>query len=408
MKSIFFKILILACSITLTHQFIFSNQQPVVLVIGTRPEAIKMIPVHKALQEIGIPAVICSTGQHTDLLDDIFTIFNVMPDRALNIMKPGQDLFHITTTVLTKMKDYLTEVNPSLVLVQGDTTSAMAAALAAFYLKIPVGHVEAGLRTGNIYAPYPEEMNRQFISLIASYHFTPTASATDNLINEHHPSKSIFCVGNTVVDALLLIREQIEQEQVTVCPSLKQIITQCKADNKKIMLLTAHRRESFDGGLKHIFSAIKKSLELHPNLFIIYPMHPNPIIKETFAESNLGSMANILVSKPLSYCDLAYLLNAADFIATDSGGIQEEGVSLGKPVLILRNETDRPEGVTAGIAQLVGTDEECIIENINTILAGNFVIRRNSNTIYGDGTAALQIAQIIKNTMGYAIPERQS
>lgn len=385
----------------ITHFFLISahsSQGPVVLIIGTRPEAIKMIPVYKALQAEGIPALICSTGQHTDLLDDIFTIFKVKPDCSLNIMKPGQDLFHITATVLTKMKEYLLETKPSLVLVQGDTTTAMSAALAAFYLKIPVGHIEAGLRTHNLYAPYPEEMNRQFISLIAAYHFAPTSLSVDNLATEHRNPETIFCVGNTVVDALHMVKESIQNNELPVSESLKDIIAQCKVCNKKIMLLTAHRRESFQEGLQHIFSAIKKSLELHPELFVIYPMHPNPIIKEKFEESGLEKMPNILVTKPLIYNDLVYILDAVDFVATDSGGIQEEAISLGKPVLVLRNETDRPEGLMHGIAQLVGTNEECIVKNISITLHGT---RNYGNCmVYGNGDTSNQIAHIIKELRG--------
>jgi UDP-N-acetylglucosamine 2-epimerase (non-hydrolysing) len=382
-----------------------ARQGPVVLVIGTRPEAIKMIPVYKALQSEGIAAVICSTGQHTDLLEDIFTLFGISPNCSLNIMKPGQDLFYVTTSVLTKIKEYPIEVQPSLVLVQGDTTSAMAAALAAFYLKIPVGHIEAGLRTHNIYAPFPEEMNRQFISLIATYHFAPTQLSQENLLHENHDPESVFCVGNTVVDALGLVCEGVKNGTVTVNQHLQTIVTSCKNSGKKIMLLTAHRRESFDGGLKNIFEAVKTALEIHPNLFVIYPMHPNPMIKEAFDSSDLAQMPNIVVTKPLIYHDLVYLLDATDLVATDSGGIQEEAVSLGKPTLVLRNETDRPEGVMQGIAKIVGTETPSIINHItNALMETRSHLNR---AIYGDGTASVQIAHLIKKKLSQSDTKKE-
>lgn len=367
---------------------------PVLVVIGTRPEGIKMIPVYNALQSAGIKTVLCSTGQHTDLLEDTFKIFNVAPDINLNIMKPGQDLFYITTTVLDKMKMILKEIAPSLVLVQGDTTSAMAAALAAFYLKIPVGHVEAGLRTGNKYGPFPEEINRKLIGAIATYHFSPTLDAVENLLSENINSEDIFCTGNTVVDALHIIQDKISMDEIPVSAAIAQVIQNVKQNQQKLMLLTAHRRESFNGGLAHIFSAIMKMLEEQPNLFIIYPMHPNPAIKKAFDESGLKKMQNLMVISPLAYSDLVYVLQHCDLIATDSGGIQEEAVSLGIPVVVLRNETDRMEGVHAGIAHLVGTDEEKIINIVTQLLAKKE--KRQQNQLYGNGTASKQIAEIIK------------
>ncbi len=370
---------------------------PVLLVVGTRPEGIKMIPVYIALKEEQIPVLLCSTGQHTDLLEDIFAAFSVEPDFRFNIMKPGQDLFYITTTVLDKMKMILQEIKPSLVIVQGDTTSAMAAALAAFYLKIPVGHVEAGLRTGNINAPYPEEMNRTFISLIASYHFAPTALSVNNLLKEHIDPTTIFCVGNTVVDALAMMSETIRAKENLISKELEETISWCKKNNKKIVLLTAHRRESFDIGLVSIFRAIQYLLQEHSDLAIIYPMHPNPIIKRKFLETDLNHCANIFVTAPLNYTDMIYLLNNVDFVATDSGGIQEEAVSLGKPVLVLRNETDRPEGVLYGAAQLVGTDTQTIIDSCNRLLTDT--PSKGYSTIYGDGTASKKIAKIVTSLL---------
>jgi|ERR1700733_1250092 len=371
--------------------------KPVLLIVGTRPEGIKMLPIYHALKKYNIPTIVCSTGQHGAMLDEVFNLFDAVPDKALNIMIPGQDLFHITTAVLSHMKDFLQEINPSLVLVQGDTTTAVAAALASFYLKIPVGHIEAGLRSGNIMAPYPEEMNRRIISIIATYHFAPTQLSVENLKKENI-TQQIFCVGNTVVDALHAIREKIVAQRIMPSHSLQNLIHSCKEKKQKIMLLTAHRRESFSEGLKNIFTAIKITLEKNPDLFIIYPMHPNPAIKRIYEEAQLRSLSNISVTSPLAYSDLVYLLDNVDFVATDSGGIQEEAVSLGKPVLILRNETDRPEGIGCGIAQLTGTNTQAVVQGISHIIQTP-VMQFEKNNVYGDGTASEQIAHIIKNIL---------
>lgn len=373
-----------------------STPGPVLIVIGTRPEGIKMIPVYYALKDQGIPTILCSTDQHNELLkDDVFKSFNIKPDISFNIMKPNQDLFYITNTVLDKMKELIQKIQPSFVLVQGDTTTAMAAALAAFYLKVPVGHVEAGLRTGNKYGPFPEEVNRTIIDIIASYHFVPTDLSVQNLLQENIHPEHIFCTGNTVVDALYIVKEKITRKELAISKELEYIVNNAQSHNQKLMLLTAHRRESFNGGLANIFSAIKKLLELHPELFVIYPVHPNPAIKQTLQESGLDQLPNIFITKPVEYTDLVYLLDSVDLVATDSGGIQEEAVSLGKQVFVLRNETDRPEGVLHGIAQLVGTQQDNIISKITDALTQEKRFYKNS--IYGDGTASKQIVQIIIN-----------
>lgn len=395
MKQNLYLLPIILC-ISFFLNFEICAQQPVLLIIGTRPEGIKMIPVYLALKELHIPTILCSTGQHTDLLDDILRLFNVKPDIKLNIMKPGQDLFHITTTVLTKMKNLLTEVDPSLVLVQGDTTSAMAAALAAFYLKIPVGHVEAGLRTGNKYGPFPEEINRRLIGSLANYHFAPTQDAVDNLVRENVDCNTIFNTGNTVVDALSMIQEKIHSRSMPIDDSVRNLIETAQKDNKKIMLLTAHRRESFNGGLHHIFNAIKQALMQHPDLYIIYPMHPNPCVKQAVQETHLADAQRISIIAPLSYNDLVYVLEHSNLIATDSGGIQEEGTSLGKPVIVLRNETDRMEGVKEGCLFLVGTDEIKIQNMIDQLLNSTGL---NNNHLYGNGTAGKQIAHFIQQAL---------
>lgn len=362
------------------------------LVIGTRPEGIKMLPVYLALKDAHIPTVLCSTGQHLDLLDDILNLFHVEPDIRLTIMKPGQDLFYITTAVLSKMKELLLEIDPCIVLVQGDTTSAMAAALAAFYLKIPVGHVEAGLRTGNKYGPFPEEINRCLIGSLATFHFSPTNDAVDNLLQEHITTH-VYNTGNTVVDALHMIQNKIHDNQIAASPAIKELIQNAQQQHKKIMLLTAHRRESFNGGLQQIFYAIKQALHDHPKLLVIYPMHPNPSVKQAVDQTQLHECPNIFITKPLSYADLVFVLEHSDFIATDSGGIQEEANSLGKEVIVLRNETDRMEGVKAGCSYLAGTDQITIQEYIDQMISNP--IAHSGNNLYGNGTAGQQIAAII-------------
>lgn len=374
----------------------------VLLIIGTRPDSIKMAPVYHALKQLAIPVRICSTDQHADLHLDALKLFNIIPDYHLHIMKKDQDLFHITTSVLERIKELYMHIQPSIVLVQGDTTSALAAAIAAFYLKIPIGHIEAGLRTHNIFGPFPEEFNRKAISLIASYHFSPTGLATACLLKEHINADIIFNVGNTVVDALRYIQEKIAQGEIMPSNEILHAVESAHAKKAKIMVLTAHRRESFAHGLQSIFTAIKKSLILHPNLYVIYPTHPNPTIRKILEETELQKAPNILITKPLSYIDMVYLLSKADAIATDSGGLQEEAISLNKPVLVLRNETERYEGVQAGIAQLVGDNQEKIIREI-TVLMQSRASNNAINTIYGNGTSGKQIAHIIQEKFYPAI-----
>lgn len=373
---------------------------PIVVIIGTRPEAIKMVPVYEALKADNLPVCLCTTGQHTHLVDEILALYGLKPDCELKIMKPGQDLFYITKEVMEGTKKLFEEIKPSLVLVQGDTTSAMSAALAAFYLKIPIGHVEAGLRTWNMQAPFPEEMNRRVISLISSYHFAPTTHSVSNLLKEGIDNSTIFCTGNTVVDALYSIKEKIEKKEIFPDAHLTEIINSHKARGDKIVLLTAHRRESFGDGLKHIFTAIREALLKYPNLFIIYPKHPNPEIQRTIEEVELNTLSNIMITSPLSYENLIYVLDAVDGVATDSGGIQEEAVSLGKPLLILRNETDRPEGLEEDFTELVGTDEEKILRGIKNIMETKVCYPKNSKrSIYSEGDANKKISAIIKNLL---------
>lgn len=372
----------------------------VLLIIGTRPDCIKMAPVYFALKKEKIPTLLCSTDQHTDLLNDVADIFGLVPDYSLHIMKPAQDLFYITTRVLEELKALFAEIEPSLVVVQGDTTSAMAAALAAFYCKIPVAHVEAGLRTTTIFAPFPEELNRRVISLIASFHFAPTKLAENKLLEEHINADKIFNVGNTVVDSLQMIKQKIVVGELIPSKELVEQVTKAKDNNFTVMVLTAHRRESFAHGLKSIFSAVKKALELYPNLYIIYPTHPNPAIQNVLKEVQLHEMRNIFITKPLPYIDMVYLMSESNAILTDSGGLQEEGISLNKPVLVLRKETERMEGVLAGASILVGDDEATIVKEIGAFMQGCHTKRSVQHTaIYGDGTAGEQIASIIKNKL---------
>ncbi len=369
---------------------------PIMLIIGTRPEAVKVIPVYYALKSANIPVLICSTGQHAELLDEMFTLFNVTPDFNLKIMKPGQDLFYVTEQVLAKTREVFEKIKPSLVVVQGDTTTAMSASLAAFYLRIPVAHIEAGLRTHNIYAPFPEEMNRLIISRIASLNFAPTKLAVSKLRQEGIQDETIFLTGNPVVDALYFIKNKIKNNEISPSEKILNLVKELKDKNRKIILLTAHRRENFGEGLTRIFTAIKTAINENPDLYFIYPMHPNPKIKKTFDEIFTVNQKQIIELQPLPYQDLIYLLDTVDGVATDSGGIQEEAISLNKTTLILRNETDRPEGLKTKLAVLVGDDQDKIIKGIHHIVDRPKNNDNSSISPYGDGSASLQIKDIIQ------------
>lgn len=371
---------------------------PILIIAGTRPEIIKLSPVYWALKKIHVPTLLCATGQHTDLFTDALNIFGIIPDFNLAVMKKDQDLFFLTSTLLIKIRSILQQTKPELVVVQGDTTSAFIGALAAFYLKIPVAHIEAGLRTHNMQLPFPEEANRRFISIISQFNFTPTKQATQNLVHEGIAQETIYQTGNTIVDALFTIQEKITRKEIILSADIQKIVRMIKKKYCKFLVLTAHRRESFGTGLHNIFGGIKKALEQNKNLFCVYPVHPNPAIQQALKSVEFENLPNIRVIKPLAYTDMIYLLTNADFIATDSGGIQEEGVTLNKHVLVLRNETERPEGVEAGMAKLVGTNQDAIVQEI-TKLANTNLNTPTAKNIYGDGTAAAQIAQIIKNFM---------
>jgi UDP-N-acetylglucosamine 2-epimerase (non-hydrolysing) len=372
--------------------------KPVLIAIGTRPEGIKMAPVYFALKAAGIPTVLCSTFQHTSLLQEVFDVFGIEPDINLNLMRPNQDLFHITNSVLTGMKKIYSEIDPGLVLVHGDTTTTFSAALAAFYMKIPVGHVEAGLRTGDIYSPFPEEMNRKLVGTIATYNFAPTHQAIGNLLSEGVNRESIFYVGNTVKDSLRIMSGKIKSE-ITLDKELLFEVEKAKVEKKKIVLVTAHRRESFDGGIFNILSAIKKYAESFDDVQFFYPCHPNPNVVKVVEELDIKNCKNIFSCKPIAYPNLVYLLESCDVVVTDSGGIQEEASCLGKPIVVVREHTDRPEAIWAGLAKIVGTDKEKIEQALNQFLYGFDKRFVEDSQLYGDGYAANKIANIIQSKL---------
>ncbi len=369
------------------------------LVVGTRPEGIKMMPVYFALKRAGLPVVVCSTGQHDHLLQEVFDMFGVVPDITLSLMRPDQTISYLTTAVLTQMEAIYQKYQPSLVLVQGDTTTVMAAALAAYYQKIPVGHVEAGLRTGDLFRPYPEEANRCIVGVLAQYHFAPTAYATGVLLGEGKSRESVFCVGNTVVDALHDVIKKIDRKELSVSPKFADLVADADARGLKKILLTVHRRESFGAGLTSILSAVIAFAIKHPDTLIFYPRHPNPAITKALAELGVHEQKNITIFEPLVYHELVFLLKSVDCVMTDSGGIQEEAVSLGKPVLVLREKTERMEAVWEGCAQLVGTHQETICTMLEQHLFGTNSKEKKESSIYGDGHAGERIVEILKTVV---------
>lgn len=358
----------------------------VVLVFGTRPEAIKMCPIVKKLQQQDeTETIVCITGQHREMLKPILEVFQVDPDYDLDIMKDKQDLFDITASVLQEIKSVLKKEAPDIVLVHGDTTSAFVAALACFYMKIPVGHVEAGLRTYNKYSPYPEEFNRQTIDVISEIFFAPTDSARENLLLEGKKKESIFVTGNTVIDAL----------KTTVSKDFTSEILSW-AGNSRLILLTAHRRENIGNSMREMFEAIKEVVEMNEDVMVVYPVHMNPVVKKT-AESILGNTDRIKLIEPLGVVEFHNLMNHAYLIMTDSGGIQEEAPALGKPVLVMRDTTERPEGIAAGTLRLVGTKKENIKKNLLELLTDSDTYQRmaQAKNPYGDGYASEKIVQIL-------------
>lgn len=378
----------------------------VMLVFGTRPEAIKMCPLVKEFQKHSdeFETIVCVTGQHREMLDQVLNIFEVKPDFDLNIMKQGQDLYDITARVLTGMRDVFKECKPDVVLVHGDTTTSTAAALAAFYQQIPVGHVEAGLRTHNIYSPWPEEMNRQITGRIASYNFSPTPLSESNL-KEEKAQGEIYVTGNTVIDALHMVvnklknDESLAKEQEGILKKAGYDVNRL-ADGRKLVLITGHRRENFGEGFIHMVTAIKDLKNKYPDVDFVYPMHLNPNVRkpihEVFGE-DLSNLGNMFFIEPLQYLEFVYLMEKATIVLTDSGGIQEEAPGLGKPVLVMRDTTERPEALASGTVHLVGTDYQKIMDEVSTLLEDENAYEKMSKAVnpYGDGKACERIVKIL-------------
>ena len=358
----------------------------ILLVFGTRPEAIKMCPLVNELKtREGIKTIVCVSGQHRQMLDQVLEAFHVVPDYDLYIMKDRQTLFDITTNILDRIKAVLEEVKPDVVLVHGDTSTTFITALACFYMQIPVGHVEAGLRTNDIYSPYPEEFNRQAVSIISRYNFAPTEQARQNLLSEGKRPESIFVTGNTAIDALrTTVREDYSHPELVW------------ASDSRLILITAHRRENLGEPMNNMFRAIRRVMDEHTDVKAIYPIHMNPIVRKT-ADEFLGGDDRIHIIEPLDVLDFHNFLARCFLVLTDSGGIQEEAPSLGKPVLVMRNTTERPEGIAAGTLKLVGTDEEVIYRSFKQLLEDNEEYARMSNACnpYGDGFACKRIADIL-------------
>jgi UDP-N-acetylglucosamine 2-epimerase (non-hydrolysing) len=379
-------------------------KKKVLIVFGTRPEAIKMIPVIRKLQKENdfFEARLCITAQHREMLDQVLDIFKIIPDYDLDLMKSNQDLFDITSNVLLGLRIVLDAYNPDIVLVHGDTTTTSAAALSSFYRKIPVGHVEAGLRTGNIYSPWPEEMNRKITGAISSVHFSPTMNAKRNLISEGVENDKIFVTGNTVIDALFMALNLIDNDK-NLDRQIKSILENEikirleELKKSRIILVTGHRRENFGEGFISICEALKNIAGKYPDVKIVYPVHLNPNVQKPVYKM-LGDIPNIFLVRPLSYLPFIYLLKHSYLVLTDSGGIQEEAPGLAKPVLVMRNTTERPEAVEAGTVKLVGTDRDKIISEVSNLFDHNDLYKKmaQANNPYGDGKAAQRIVEILK------------
>ena len=377
----------------------------ILLVFGTRPEAIKMAPLVKEFQKYPetFKTIVCVTGQHREMLDQVLRIFDIQPDYDLNIMKQGQDLYDVTAKVLIGMRDVLKETQPDIVLVHGDTTTSTAAALAAFYQQIPVGHVEAGLRTHNIYSPWPEEMNRQITGRITTYHFAPTSLSKDNLLQEGVAGEQIIVTGNTVIDALYMVVEKIKNDGILSC-ELEKVLKASGydisrlSDGKKLVLITGHRRENFGDGFISMCKAIKSLSEKYPEVDFVYPMHLNPNVRKPIHEVfGKSQRANLFFIEPLEYLSFVYLMEKAAIVLTDSGGIQEEAPGLGKPVLVMRDTTERPEALAAGTVKLVGTNYDKIVNEVSGLLDSQEYYEKMSKAVnpYGDGKACSRIVKAL-------------
>lgn len=392
------------------------NMKKVMLVFGTRPEAIKMAPLVKEFQKHPeqFNTIVCVTGQHREMLDQVLHLFEIKPDYDLNIMKQGQDLYDVTARVLVGMRDVLKEAQPDVVLVHGDTTTSTAAALAAFYQQIPVGHVEAGLRTHNIYSPWPEEMNRQITGRIAAYNFAPTPLSKQNLLREAVTQESVTVTGNTVIDALYWVVDKIKKD-AALSAELKDVLNKAGYDvsrisqpstlntkqSRKLVLITGHRRENFGDGFINMCTAIKDLTQKYPDVDFVYPMHLNPNVRkpihEVFGE-DLNNLGNMFFIEPLEYLSFVYLMEKSTIVLTDSGGIQEEAPGLGKPVLVMRDTTERPEALDAGTVKLVGTNYDRIVSEVSMLLDDDVYYDQMSKAVnpYGDGLACERIVSKIR------------
>ena len=379
----------------------------IMLVFGTRPEAIKMAPLVKEFQKQPeqVETVVCVTGQHREMLDQVLRIFDIHPDYDLNIMKQGQDLYDVTAHVLTGLRDVLKEVKPDVVLVHGDTTTSTASALAAFYQQILVAHIEAGLRTHNIYSPWPEEMNRLLTGRLATYHFSPTPLSRNNLIKESVDDRNIIVTGNTVIDALYWVVDKIKNDKVLDSELVKVLVKAGYDVNrlnggKKLVLITGHRRENFGDGFIHMCTAIKDLTRKYPDVDFVYPMHLNPNVRkpihEVFGE-DLSGLGNMFFIEPLEYLSFVYLMEKSTIVLTDSGGIQEEAPGLGKPVLVMRDTTERPEALVAGTVKLVGTDYDRIVNEVSVLIDDKVAYEKMSKAVnpYGDGLACKRIVNAL-------------
>ena len=376
----------------------------VLLVFGTRPEAIKMAPLVHAIKKYPdrFETLVCVTGQHREMLDQVLELFQIVPDYDLNIMKPNQDLYDVTSRVLLGLRDVLKVVKPGVVFVHGDTTTSMAAALAAFYQQIPVAHVEAGLRTNNIYSPWPEEMNRSITGRIASYNFAPTSCSKNNLLKENVEEKSILVTGNTVIDALHWVVNKIEsdfqlQENIKAEIGSMGYDTRRLEAGQRLVLITGHRRENFGDGFLNICHAIASLAEKYPNVDFVYPMHLNPNVRKPVMEILSSGQPNVFLIEPLRYLQFVFLMEKSYLVLTDSGGVQEEAPGLGKPVLVMRDTTERPEAVEAGTVMLVGADKERIENGVTALLDDNAMYEKMSKAInpYGDGLACKRIVDFL-------------
>ena len=377
----------------------------ILLVFGTRPEAIKMAPLVHEFKKYPeyFQTIVCVTGQHREMLDQVLELFQIVPDYDLNIMKPNQDLYDVTSRILLGMRDVLKEVKPDVVFVHGDTTTSTASALAAFYQQIPVAHVEAGLRTGNIYSPWPEEMNRLITGRIAAYNFSPTPLSKQNLLKENVAESTITVTGNTVIDALQWVVKKIESETELSSALQAELLsmgydTNRLAEGKRLVLITGHRRENFGEGFLNICHAIKTLSEQYPDVDFVYPMHLNPNVRKPVMEILGDNASNIFLIEPLQYLQFVYLMEKSYLILTDSGGVQEEAPGLGKPVLVMRDTTERPEAVEAGTVLLVGTNREKIEQGVSNLLEDDALYTKMSEAInpYGDGLACGRIIEVMK------------